>query len=437
MLSGGDPVVGHIRDFSRDPCATMDRGARECGEVFRLNLFGNSIVVILGPEGNEAVFRAPEDVLSPKEAYRLMTPIFGAGIAYDAEPHIMDEQLAFLYPALSPARMKTYGQIMAEETEKYIANWGDSGEIDVLDMMNELTMYISSRCLLGPEFRGHLNREFADLYQALEGGLTPLAYFFPNLPVPKFKKRDKARLRLQSLLGGVISERRKREFRGDDFLQTLMEASYKDGRPLTENEITGLLLTIVFAGHHTSGTLAAWTAINLLQHPQYLSGVLSELDRVYGKNPKVTVESLKELDALERAIMEAERMYPPIVMMMRKVISEFKFGKYVFPKGTFIMVSPQVSQRLRRVFKDPNRYDPERFAPPRSEHKQHPFTMTSFGGGKHKCIGFQFAYMQIKTAWSIILRKFELELASHIYTPSYDFLIAGPHHPCLIKYRRR
>ncbi len=438
MASGGDPVIGHMREFSRDPVGVMDRGRREHGEIFRLNLAGNGIVIILGPQGNEAVFRAPDEVLNPKEAYRLMTPVFGKGIAYDAEPHIFDEQLGFLYPALTASRMKTYAQIMNEEAELYLeTRMGESGTVDLLDMMNELTMYISARCLLGPEFRGALNREFVDLYQTMEGALIPLAFFFPYLPIPKFKARDKARAKLVGMLTDVIANRRARGFRGEDFLQTFMDAKYKDGRPLTDDEITGLLLTVVFAGHHTSGTLSAWTGINLLAHPQYLPAVLEEQKRVYANGRAPSFDTLKELEVMERVIMEAERMYPPIVMMMRKVIKPFEYGGYTLQDGTMIMVSPQVSQRLPEWFKDPNRYDPDRFGPGREEHKQHPYVLTSFGGGKHKCIGLHFAYMQIKALWSVILRKYDLELASPLYTPSYDFLIAGPRHPCLVKFQRK
>src|SRR5690606_11744219 len=196
---------------------------------------------------------------------------------------------------------------MNDETERYVENWGDEGEIDLLDFTNELTMYISSRCVLGIEFREQLSHEFKELYLDLERGLTPIAYFFPNLPLPRFRKRDQAREKLVEMISGIVQSRRERGFVGEDALQALMEARYKDGRALTDHEITGLLLTIVFAGHHTSGVLSAWTGIELLRHPEHIPAVLDEQQRVYGDGRPVSFESLKELQVLERIVMESER----------------------------------------------------------------------------------------------------------------------------------
>lgn len=437
MLSGAHPVLGHTIDFMRDPMGLIYRGADEAGRTFTLNLFGTYAAVLLGPEGNEAVFRANDRQLSPREAYKLMTPIFGKGIAYDAEPEIMQEQLSLLLPALRKTRMETYAAQMKEETLSYIQSWGDEGEIDLLDMTNELTMYISSRCLLCVEFRDKLNKEFSELYQTLERGVAPLAYFFPNAPIPSFLKRNRARERMKQLLSGIIAERRRANVTQEDFLQTLMEARYKDGRALSDDEITGLLLAIVFAGHHTSAVLAAWTGIGLLQHPQYLPDVLAERARVHSDSESITVESLKNLPYLERAMLEAERMHPPLVILLRKATQDFEYGKYVVPSGDLVIVSPAVSNRSEEIFSNPHVYQPERFEPGREEHRKHAYSMTSFGGGKHICLGLNFAHMQIKALWSVLLSRYEFELSSPSYEPSFEFLVVGPGHPCKVRYRRR
>lgn len=439
MMPGGLPLAGHMLPFSKDPVEFIHEGRRRYGDAFSMKLVGNTIAVITGPDGNEAVFRAADDHLSPKEAYKLMTPIFGKGIAYDApNEKIFREQIGFLHPALHRKRLETYAQHMNEETERYVERWGDQGTFDLLDMTNELTMYISSRCLLGEEIRRNLNSEFSKLYIDLEGGLTPLAFFFPYLPLPVFRRRDRARKRTVQLIERIVAERRARGVVGEDMLQTLMEAHYQsDGRALSADEITGLLLTIIFAGHHTSGVLAAWAGIELLQHPQYMPQILAEQAEVYANGREVSMASLKELTHLERAIMEAERLHPPIVIMMRKVVKPFDFNGYTIPVGDFVIVSPAVSNRVESIFKNPHVYDPQRFAPGREEQKQHAYSMTTFGGGKHLCLGLHFAYMQIKALWSVLLRRFELELASQYYPPSYDFMVVGPRHPCLIRYQRR
>ena len=84
------------------------------------------------------------------------------------------------------------------------------------------------------------------------------------------------------MIGHIIAERRAHKEAGEDFLQTLMDARYIDGRCLTDDEITGLLLATVFAGQHTSAVMAAWTGILLLEHLHYLPAVLAEQMEVFG-----------------------------------------------------------------------------------------------------------------------------------------------------------
>lgn len=93
-----------------------------------------------------------------------------------------------------------------------------------------------------------------------------------------------------------ITEARRREKRtGEDFLQTLMDARYSDGRNLTEDEITGLLLAGMFAGHHTSSVTTAWTMIELLRSPAMLQRAIAEVDRAFAAGRAVNHAALREL----------------------------------------------------------------------------------------------------------------------------------------------
>jgi sterol 14-demethylase len=101
------------------------------------------------------------------------------------------------------------------------------------------------------------------------------------------------------------------------------------------------------------------------------------------------------------------------------------------------MVSPAVSHRIPEVFTHPDRYDPERFAPDRAEDRKARFALITFGGGKHGCLGMTFAYLQIKAIWSILLRRFGLELIDCRPEPNYSTFVVGPKQPCRIRYQRR
>lgn len=435
-LSGGLPLVGHTVEFVRSTIGLLERAHRELGEVAAIDVAGRRMVALFGPRAHEAVFRAKDAVLDPRDAYKIMTPVFGEGLVYDAPHEIMAEQFKMLLPALKDARMRTYGEIVLDEVQKSIEGWGDEGEVDVVDFCRVLTNYTSSHCLLGAEFRQGMTEEFARIYHDLERGVTPLAYIHAHLPIPAFRQRDRARVRLVELISGIIDERVRTGRTGEDFLQTLMESRYADGRALTHDEITGMLLAAMFAGHHTSSVTTAWTLVELCRHPAYLRRVIDELDSTYGEDGTTSYQTLRSIPVTENAVKEALRLYPPLFMLIRVAMEDFRYGDYVLPKGTWVIVSPTVSHRMPEHFAHPLAFDPDRFAPPRSEDAD-PWAFVAFGGGRHKCMGNAFALLQVKAILATLLRRYELELVTEDVRPDFHGLVIGPSEPCKLRYRRR
>jgi sterol 14-demethylase len=436
LLSGSLPVVGHTVEFVRNTIGLLSRAQRELGGVAAIEIVGKKMVAVFGPEANEAVFRAPDTQLSPAEAYKIMTPIFGKDVVYDAPPEKMNEQLKMLLPALKDRRMRTYGEIIVEEVEQSLASWGDAGEIELVDYCRVLTNYTSSHCLLGREFRKGMTEEFAAVYHSLERGVTPIAYLNAHLPLPSFRERDRARIRLEEMVGQIIAERRRSGREGEDFLQTLMDARYKSGGPLSSHEITGMLVAALFAGHHTSSVTTAWSLVELVNHPAYLRRLLAELDATFDGGEVVGFNSLRNIPLTERTVLEVLRLHPPLFMLVRVAMEDFVYEGYFIPKGTWVLLSPTVSHRIPALFHNPEVFDPDRFAPPREEDKRD-FAFIPFGGGRHKCMGNAFALLQIKAILAILLRRYEFELVDGNVQSDFHGLVVGPKEPCRVRYRRR
>lgn len=433
-VTGGLPLLGHTVEFAANLLGLLQRAYSEHGEVAGLKVFGRDIVLLSGPDAQEALFRAPDEVLSPNEAYKIMTPVFGKDIVYDASPERMAEQLGMLRPALQDKRMRSYGEIVARETRKAVDSWGESGDIDLVEFCAQLTNYTSTHCLIGREFREQMSEEFARVYYDLERGVTPAAYIHSNLPLPSMIKRNKARARLVSMIDEIVQQRQKSGEVGEDFLQTLMDARYKNGDKLSPHEITGMLLASMFAGHHTSSVSTAWTLIELIKHPDFLDRVLHELNSVYQPGDDVTFMSLRQIPLTELAVKESLRLHPPLYILLRSALVDFEYAGHLFPKGTWLATSPWVSHRMGSVFKDPEKFDPDRFGPGREEDKKQ-FSFIAFGGGRHKCLGNAFALLQVKTIFAILLRGFRFELLHDPIVPESG-LVMGPKKPFRVRYRR-
>jgi sterol 14-demethylase len=325
-LKGGLPLLGHMISFARNPYGFMKRAHDEAGEVVAFKMFSQRIVLLTGAEASHAFYRAPDEQLDQSAAYKLMTPIFGEGIVFDAPLHRKDEQLKMLMPSLQMSAMKQHSSKIVQEVEDMIASWGETGEVELVEFMKQLTINTASHCLLGREFRYEMSNEFASIYHDLEKGVNPLAYHYPYLPIPAFKKRDRARARLQKLVGGIVQKRKQQTEKPSDMFQTLIDATYKDGTKLTDNEITGMLLGAIFAGHHTSSGTAAWVLLEMLKQPKILREVRQEIEDLLGSDGEVSFQALREVPKLENVLKEVLRLHPPLIVLMRQVEQDLPVG---------------------------------------------------------------------------------------------------------------
>jgi sterol 14-demethylase len=435
-VSGAWPLLGHAVPFVRDTLGLLVRAHEECGDAARFSLPGKDIVLFVGPEAHEAVFRMPDEKLSPNAAYKMMVPVFGKGVVYDCAPARMGEQLGMLRPALQGGRMKHYGDLIAAETEAAIAGWGDAGVVDAYPFFQKLTSYTSSACLLGREFRDEMSDEFAAVYHDLERGISPVGYIHPYLPIPAFRRRDAARARLGEMVAEIVARRVKSGYRGEDFLQTLMDSTYADGTKLTDHEITGMLVAAMFAGHHTSAATTTWTLLELLQAPAMLAEVVAEVDTTLADGDALDMKTLRAMEKVEWSVKEALRLHPPLFILLRAALEDVEVHGFTIPKGTWVAVSPWVAHRDDRVFAEARTFDPHRFSPERAEDAR-AFAYIAFGGGRHKCMGNAFALLQIKTILAILLQRYDFELVGDPIGHNFGSVVIGPAEPCRLRYRRR
>ncbi len=437
-FAGALPLLGHMAKFARDPVAMMQQVRAACGPVGEFRMLNKRVVLLSGPAAQEAFCRAPDEQLSQKIAYRMMTPVFGEGVVFDAPPERLNEQLRILMPALRDRNMRTYADIFTAEVDGMVARWAEQGEIDLLDFTAELTTYTSSHCLLGSEFRRSMNDEFARVYGDLEKGVNAIAYVNPYLPLPVFRRRDRARARLLEMITAIIDQRRASGADAQDALQVLMESRYSDGTALTPNEITGILTASMFAGHHTSSGTEAWTIIELARNPEWMARVVEELDALYARDGALTYQAFREVPVLESVLKEVLRLHPPLVILMRGVLRDLVVEGVTIPAGKLVAISPAVSHRIPELFRDPERFDPSRYGPGREEDER-PFAWIPFGGGHHRCSGAAFAIMQLKAITMSLLRGFAFELVDppDSYGPDYTKMVVQVRQPCRVRYRRR
>lgn len=440
-VSGGAAEHGHLDELRTDPIGLMNRVREECGNVGRFRLADRSVVLLSGAEANEFFFRSSDDELAQAEAYPFMKPIFGEGVVFDASPERRQEMLH--NQALRGEFMKGHATTIAAEVDRMVASWGDEGEIDLLDWFAELTIYTSSACLIGKKFREELDHRFAELYHDLERGTDPLAYVDPYAPIESFRRRDEARVGLVNLVQDIMSRRAAgpvpdKEDR--DMLDVLMSVKDENGGDrFSADEITGMFISMMFAGHHTSSGTAAWTLIELLRHPETMAEVTTELDELYADGSEISFQALREIPKLESSIKEALRLHPPLILLLRLAKGEFDVDGYRIEPDDLVAATPAISNRIAEDFPEPDLFRPERYVQPRQEDIVNRWTWIPFGAGRHRCVGANFAMVQLKAIFSVLLQDFEFELAqpADSYRNDHSKMVVQLAQPCTVRYRRR
>eukprot|EP00048_Salpingoeca_helianthica_P014852 m.223878 g.223878 ORF g.223878 m.223878 type:complete len:511 (-) comp16344_c0_seq1:445-1977(-) len=460
-VSSWVPWFGSIAAFGQNPIDFLLKNYLTVGPVFSFTMFGTEVTYLLGSEASAEFWSSHNDVLNAEDLYANLTvPVFGKGVAYDVPHKVFSEQKAIAKTGLTLARFEKYTAMIEKETNDYIKRWGDSGTCDLFHDISELIIFTATRCLHGLEVRSQFNEDVAQLYHDLDKGFTPLAWFLPAwLPFPSFRIRDRAHIELVNRFKAIIRGRRESgNVEGhDDMLETFMTSHYEkvlDGRPFNETETAGMLLALLLAGQHSSSTVTSWLGFFIAADPELQKDIVAEQARVLGPNPgPLTIANVNNMKHLWACVRETLRLRPPLLTLMRRCRTPFKVvakgREFVIPKGNQVCVSPTLNGRLPDEWDEPEKFDYRRFI--RVENgeevvtdamgageKGGKFRWVPFGAGRHRCIGFEFAQIQVRTIMSTILRSYEIHLPPGQF-PEIDFttMLHCPKNSSVVYTRRK
>ena len=329
--------------------------------------------------------------------------------------------VALLQSAFQGGRLAHYTDVMTEEVDSWLDTLGEHGEFELWDTIEPLVMRIAASALLGPEIRARVH-EFRPLLVDLARGMEFVLP--PNLPLPKFFRRDRARRLLTEMLRPVLAERRRDPGTHTDFLQTLADDA--DLRAEGDDVQVGMALCTIFTGYITTAAQACWTLVQLLRNPRYLDSVVSELGEAGQDSPR-----------LGWAFKESLRLRPVIGHYARTNAVDHHIDGYRVPRGWMTMLCPGVAHRLPEIFIDPERYDPERFGPDRAEDKRHPHALIGFSGGFYRCPGQAFGTTEVKVLLGSLLSRYNLRPLDSEPATDFDLGVTRPRSPCVIHYRQR
>ncbi|RAL63231.1 hypothetical protein DID88_004309 [Monilinia fructigena] len=194
------------------------------------------------------------------------------------------------------------------------------------------------------------------------------------------------------------------EFKSDIMWQ-LMRSSYKDGTPVPDKEIANMMIALLMAGQHSSSSSISWIMLRLAARPDIMEELYQEQIEVLGADlPDLKYEDLSKL-TLHQKHLEGNSPSPHSNPLYHAQSHDTNahYGYGMISKGASSPYLP-------------------------------------FGAGRHRCIGEQFANVQLITIMATVVRLFKFKNpdgSKDVIGTDYTSLFTRPLEPAVVAWERR
>ena len=418
MGDSGLPMVGHLIETFRNGPEFLLEVYRKYGPLHYAKTPALDAVAALGPDATQAVFANKNKDYCQRGWQPVIGPFFKRGLMLlDFEEHLYHRRI--MQEAFTRTRLAGYVEHIDRVAAAVVADDWVTNDARFLfhPAVKELTLDIASVV-----FMGHEPGTDHDLVTKINQAFTITTRSggaIIRTPVPPFKwwRGLQARKTLEDYFTARVAERRDAE--GTDMLTVLCHTTDDDGNSFTDEDVVNHMIFLMMAAHDTSTSTLTTMAYHLAANPYWQERCREESARL-GDGP-LDIDALEKLETLDLVINESLRLVTPLPFNVRRTVRDTELLGYYLPAGTNINLWPALNHRLPELWTDPERFDPDRFAEPRAEHKRHRYAFAPFGGGAHKCIGMVFGQLEIKAIMHRLLRRYRLEPPHPDYRPRYDY----------------
>jgi len=368
----------------------------ELGDIFSLSFPGFKATVMSGPEAAHFTYVKARHNLYWRTEDDPVTGLLRHGLLVeDGDSH--DHLRRDVMPSLHRQRVIEYIPTFLKRTSQVCETWNLDQPLDMLVEMRRIALLILMDTLFDVDMTPDLDRMWKVIIRTLKFISPGVWLVWRDIPRPGFSRELH---KLDNYLYELIDERRTKKRPGDDLLTHLINIG------MDNNLIRDQLLTLLIAGHDTSTALLAWAIYSLASNPQILGQAQAEVDSVLGgQSPDYSL--IGGLIYLDQVIKETLRLYPPIHVSNRRVMEDIEFHGYRIPAGGRLMFSIYLTHHDKKNWQDPERFDPQRFAP---GIKYPPYVFVPFGGGPRNCIGASFAQDEAKVILAWLLQHYNFTL---------------------------
>ncbi|XP_044742783.1 cytochrome P450 4C1-like [Chrysoperla carnea] len=336
----------------------------------------------------------------------------------------------------SPVLLKSYFKVFVEKNVILIENLNkklnDDKPFDIFDYISKTTMDAVCGSTLGYDVNAQNSN--SSYYNAVQNlfflmferifhpwKLADIYYKFTEDGKQSEKNRDV----ILGLASKIITEKRKIQYENAMQNHTLEIQDIKKNvfnKPLldylidiTENnqefdneQLRDEINIVILGGYETSANALSYVLLNLAAHKDIQEKVCEELFEVLDGdlNRPIEIDDLPKLKYMDMVLKESMRLYSTVPIIAREITKDIQMGDFLIPKGSTCVIPILSLHRDHNLWKEPLKFDPERFTPENMKGR-HPYAYIPFGGGPRNCIGIRYASMFMKTLLATLLCRYE------------------------------
>jgi cytochrome P450 len=425
----------------RTNALTMWTEAAYQEDILVRNFLGRSNMLLNAPDAiHRVLVDNPGNYRRSPASIRILRPITGKGLLL-SEGDDWRHQRRTIAPALAPRTLPMLARHIVSCTQEAIATLAtQQGEtVDLLAAMQNLALDIAGRSMFSLEMRqyGARMRQMLTHY----GISYSRPHLFDMLLPPSIPTlRDIGRWRFQRAWMGLMEEIMQARQAAPpsptprDLFDLLLAARDPEtGEGFTQTQLRDQVATMILAGHETTAVALFWSLVLLCGAPSEQQRVADEVLPI-AITPEAAMDVVPHLVRTRAVISETLRLYPPAFTIVREAIGPDRVGDIAIRRGTVLMIAPWILGRHRKLWCDPEAFDPSRFMPGAPAIPR--FAYLPFGAGPRVCVGAQFALTEATLVLAAIIQKFEVSLDEAPPMP-VAVVTTQPDHPPRFRLRAR
>lgn len=423
----GLPLLGNLLQIDRERLhQKAEQWSREYGEAYRFRITSREFVVMSNPEAVATILRDRPEGFQRTQRLSETARSMGFGGLFSSNGETWKRQRPMVLSGLDPSHIKAFFPTLVKVTKRLARRWQRAAAAsETIDLQSDLMRYtvdVTAGLAFGTDIntiesdqeiiQTHLDKVLPALFKRQ---LAPFRYWH-YVRLPSDRALDRHLAALHVAVDGFITDARRRlnerpELRDHptNLIEAMVASRDREGSAVTDEDVSGNVLTMLLAGEDTTANTLAWMIWLLHRHPEAAQRVVDEARAVLGERSVPTQhEELSRLDFVEACAHETMRIKPVAPITVQQAVRDTVIAGVALPAGTLVMCLMRPGAVSEHHFANAQSFCPERWLGGTSASSAKRVAMP-FGAGPRICPGRYLALAEMKMVIAMLFASFGIE----------------------------